>query len=187
MQYKEDFKNAVRMTKQLGLKLESPMQYFVDKSIPQEKFTSMIEELVPYLKNNGYLSSSNLNRNCVQVHIAVQCLLKNIFNIDSFLTIGSMHGPDFDYCVMSYEEIKSELKNPKSSQELQAHVWLTLPDGSIFDWTGLAWYFENFGESVPMEDCALHIPVNSEVTAPVYKPFVIGEDYLVATGTIDPR
>ncbi|MCT6698366.1 hypothetical protein [Rheinheimera sp. 4Y26] len=184
MQYTGLFESAVRMTEELGLKLVMPKQFFCSEEISSEKLHAMVSAFVPFFKSNGYFSSKDLNKNCVQVHIAAQNLFKEMFGIDSYLTIGSMHGDGFDYCAISYEEIKSEIKKPNLAQELRAHIWLTLSDGSIFDWTGLAWYLENCGITAPLEECAMHIPLNTTMKELRYKPFLIGKDYLVVTGTI---
>lgn len=186
MDYKFDFEKAVHQTCELNLNLHgNPLPLKAEK-IPKENVLCVLGECMPYLLQNGYFSSQELSGNCVAVHLLIKSVLKQRFGLECYITIGSMHGEGWNYCAMSYSYIQQELKSPNPNTELQAHIWLTLPDGSIIDWTGQAWCDLQEKITHKLEECLVYLAPNEFNPEHYYKPYLVGEEFLVRSGTIDP-
>lgn len=184
MNYKIDFEKAVRKTLELDLNLYGSPLPLESSPIPEQNIFYFLRHCIPFLHQQGYFSSKDLNGNCVDVHLTVKRVLKELFGLECFITIGSMHGKGWDYCEMSYAYIRKELDEPNLQGELNAHIWLTLPDGSIVDWTGQAWYDQKAGESHDLSQCLVYFSPTYFFAEHYYKPYLVGEEFLIRTGTI---
>lgn len=186
MNYKVEFEKAVLQTWELNLNLHGKPIPLMTDPIPKENVLLVLGECIPYLKQNGYFSSQELSGKCVAVHLLIKSILRQAFGLESHITIGSMHGNGWKYCAMSYSYIREELQSPSTTEELKAHIWLTLPDGSIVDWTGQAWYDLQTKETHELENCLVYLAPNEFNPEHYYRPYLVGEEFLVRTGTIDP-
>lgn len=184
MNYKVEFENAVGKTLEFDLRLHENPLPLENTPIPEQNIFFVLRHCIPLLQQQGYFSSKDLSGNCVDVHLLVKRALKMYFGLKCFITIGSMHGKDWDYCTMSYEYIRKELDEPNLQSELKAHIWLTLPDGSIVDWTGQAWRDQQVKESHELSQCLLYFSASDFSADHYYKPYLVGEEFLIRTGTI---
>lgn len=186
MDYKSEFEKAVRQTWELNLSLHGKPLPLMAETIPQKNVLTVLRECIPHLLQQGFHSSKELNGHCVSVHLIIKKLLKQFFELECHITIGSMHGKGWDYCAMSYSYIREELTSPSQNEELKAHIWLTLPDGSIIDWTGQAWCDMQVKENHVLEECLVYLQPHEFNPEHYYKPYLVGEEFLVRTRTIDP-
>lgn len=182
MNYKIDFENAYRETLRIGLDV-NPFS-LQSSPINKEHIYEGIDRCVPILKQLDFLSSYQLNGRCAAVHLTVRDIFRQLLNIESYITIGSMKFDNHNYCSMSYKEIEEELASPNIDQRISAHVWLTFEDGSILDWTGLAWHYTNSGVICEIEECIAFVPANGYSEFHNYKPYLVGEDFLKRVGVI---
>lgn len=187
MDYKIAFENAVAQTLGLGLTLNAnPIPLHVSP-ISKEQMQPALVQCIRILRERGYFTSKELNTKCVDVHLLIKQFLKFMFDIETHITIGSMKVQGWDYCSMTYNYILQELASPNFHQEIRAHVWLTLPDGSIIDWTGQAWHDIQIGEVHSVENCLLYFSPNEFRDDLYHKPYLVGEDFLLKTGIIGLR
>lgn len=186
MNYKDRFITALEKTKNIGLLVQdNPLPF--QKKFKGNKKRSILLSCVQALKAHGFRTSSDLASQCTFVHLMLRDVLKQNLNIDSVITIGDRYWKDYIYCEMSYESIVNELSNPESLAAIKAHVWLTLPDGTILDCTGEAHadlLFER-GEH-PVEQCLMYLTPDIRECADsgYHRPFLIGEDFLVKSRVI---
>lgn len=186
MDYKQRFIAAVNKTRELGLPIEGSPLPIKKKQLSERKISKVHIVCSSHLKAAGYHNSRDLNTKCFGVHALVQFVMKDMLNIDSHITIGSMHGHGWDYCPMTYNKIKEEISNPDVNQVLEAHAWLTLPDGAVIDWTGQAWrdtHADNIHDSA---DCMLYLAPGKFREDHYYKPYLVGMEYLYRTDAM-PR
>ena len=105
--------------------------------------------------------------------------------IKTYITIGDRYwSEDNIYCEMSYENIRSELASPDAHNTIDAHVWLTLTDGTILDFTSEAHIdvMERRG-CFPANEC-FQVIQKSQPVVGYHRPFLVGFDFLFKTGCI---
>lgn len=186
MNYKDRFITATGKTKELGLNVGSNVLPF-KKKFSKKKQQQILHLCANALRHHGYSTSSSLASQCTPVHLMLKSVLKENLGINSVITIGDRFWDDYIYCEMSYKSINEELSNVKQDQPIKAHVWLTLPDGTILDCTGEAHadlLFER-GEH-PLEQCLMyvdHLSVEDPKTG-YHRPYLVGEDFLLKAGVI---
>jgi hypothetical protein len=184
LNYEERIISAINKTKLLGLELNGK-PYPFKAVLSHEKKLSALRRCVDFLYSKGFRSSSDLASNCTPVHLMTQRLLKTEFNIDSFITIGDRYWDDYIYCEMSYEKIELELKKPDLNEPIKAHVWLTLSDGTIIDFTAEAHADLLFqrGEN-PTENCIMIVDSDNEEDdkSGYHRPYLLGADFLEKVG-----
>ncbi|MBW3163053.1 hypothetical protein [Ferrimonas balearica] len=114
-------------------------------------------------------------------------LINNHIGVNCYVTIGDHYWHDCVYCEMSYEKAEQELLSPDTSKPIDAHVWLTLEDGTVMDFTGeghrdIIWKRGDF----PVEECVSIIDpdVKLDDKKGYHRPFFVGLGYLINTGSI---
>ncbi len=189
MNYKDRIIEAIKYTESLGLHIEKsplPFDEQLSFSIKQKIFKLCAEALYHY----EYQTSSDLAKKCARVHLMLQHHLKHDLDIDSFITIGDRFWDDYIYCEMTKELIENELRNQNRHEPIQAHVWLTLTDGTILDCTAEAHADLLFkrGEH-PADKCIIIIEPTKEEDAKsgYHRPILIGSGFLEATGMFQLR
>jgi hypothetical protein len=184
LNYEERIISAIEKTKSLGLEL-TVNPYPFKAALSHEEKLKALRLCVDLLYSKGFKSSSDLASNCTPVHLMTQHLLKTEFNIDSFITIGDRYWDDYVYCEMSYEKIERELKSPDFNKPIKAHVWLTLSDGTIIDFTAEAHADLLFqrGEN-PIENCIMIVDIDNEENdkSGYHRPYLLGVDFLQRVG-----
>jgi len=86
---------------------------------------------------------------------------------------------------MSYQYILNELKAPDIRKPIKAHVWLTLSDGTIIDFTSEAHLDILYKRgNYPVEKCFQVIRPNDDTQEGVHRPFLIGDDFLFKSGAV---
>lgn len=184
MKYIERLADAVDYTRRLGLKIEKcplPLSEKIELSTMQHIFQLCGDALYHY----GYQTSEDLAGQCTPVHLMLKAHLKSDMNIDSFITVGDRYWDDYIYCKMSRESIESELENPSISEDIKAHVWLTLTDGTILDCTAEAHADLLFGRGLhPAHKCIMLVDPNQEEDAKsgYHRPYLVGTGFLEKTG-----
>ena len=86
---------------------------------------------------------------------------------------------------MSKGFIESELDNPNIGGDINAHVWLTLTDGTILDCTAEAHAGLLFKRGLhPAHKCIMLVDPSQEENAMsgYHRPYLIGTDFLEKTG-----
>ena len=180
--YKAKFISAIKNTQELGLDPgKTPIPW--RERISDKKVTQILHLAHDLLYARGMRQSSDLAENCVAVHLDLQGALNHYLNIKSYITIGDIFWSDYVYCEMSYHSIKNELENPVFGSPIKAHVWLTLPDGSILDCTGEAHLdlIMQRGEH-PLEKCLTFIPPHKNISDGYRRPYLVGLDFLIKSG-----
>jgi hypothetical protein len=183
MEYKDRFLQALSKTKELGLNVE---EVEFDEGISLEELRKALELAIDFLYQHGHTNSDTLASKCMPVHLIVHNVMRSVLGIKSYLTIGDRYWSDDDiYCEMSYESISKELESPDMNNPIKAHVWLTLTDGTILDFTSEA-HLDVIGNrgNFPAERCYQVIPPDKGLAAGYHRPFLIGQDYLIKTGSI---
>lgn len=186
MNYKKRLEDAFARTKRLGLKVgASPLPLKTDLS--KEVKQNILQLCAEALNHYGYVTSSKLASKCTPVHLMLQSHLKSDLSIDSYITIGDRYWDDYIYCEMTDESIKKELESPNIYEPVKAHVWLTLPDGTILDCTAEAHADLLFkrGEH-PTHNCIMLVDPNQQEDAKAgyHRPFLLGSGFLEQTGMV---
>jgi hypothetical protein len=186
MNYKARFIEAVSKTREVGLQIDfldtAPLPF--TKSITKSKHRSLLILCAESLNSLGYKSSTELAGRCIPVHLFLQKILKKELKLNSYITIGDRYWNDKDiYCEMSYAEILKELKEP-STTPINAHVWLTLSDGSILDCTAEAHIdvLENRGVH-PVDNCISFFRPGAELKSGYHRPYIVGKEFLLKTNS----
>lgn len=180
MKYLDSLAKAIENSRRLGLLEPDTDPDFTSPVIPEERVFAALRDFTPRLYEQGLSSSSSLSGNCIQVHDQLQSFL-SLRGINTHMTIGSMHGEGWSYCVTSVDKLKSELLKPNKGGEIRVHTWLTLGDASIIDWTGQAWYDVQVHENHPAERCLVYFPQGGQNETHYYIPYLVGRDYLIKT------
>lgn len=187
LDYQGTFLNAIDKTLELGLNLDSYPKEF-NEPCPEHVRASILKLTADVLNGNGFRCSSLLANKCVPVHLIVQYWLKKELNISSHITIGERYWSDDEiYCKMSYDYIKSEMIAPNHSKPINAHVWLTLPDGSILDCTAEAFLdvTEDRGD-FPVNECLMFVRPDETPLSGYHRPYLVGTDFLEKAGVYKP-
>ncbi|HEY0924271.1 hypothetical protein [Rheinheimera pacifica] len=185
MNYKDRCINAVKKTKEFGLEIDqSPIPF--SKPISNSKRQKILFNSAWALESIGYLTSFDLAQKCIPVHLMLNQFLKKELGVVSYITIGDRFWSNSEiYCEMSYENIQKELNTPQINSPLNAHIWLTLSDGSILDCTSEAHLdvLENRGIHATNQ-CLTYIEANSKqnVLSGYHRPYLFGSDFLIKTG-----
>lgn len=184
--YKARFVSAIKHTEALGLNTGgSPIPW--REKMSTKKARSVLHLSRDLLYSQGMRQSSHLARNCAPIHMELQRAIAIYLNMKSYITIGDRYWSDSIYCEMTYSAIEMELANPSLGEPINAHVWLTLPDGSILDCTGEAHLdiLSGRGEH-PLDQCLTFIPPGREIRDGYHRPFLVGPDFLVRAGVFTP-
>lgn len=179
--YKAKFVAAVKYTQQLGLEPgETPIPW---RKISVKKARDVLLIAWEVLNEAGMRKSSDLAKNCVAVHCKLQKDIYYYLKIKTYITIGDIYFSDYVYCEMSHASIEKELNSPVLGKPINAHVWLTLPDGSILDCTGEAHLDLIFGrDEHPLEKCLTFIPPDENIKDGYRRPFLVGREFLDRAG-----
>ena len=164
MNYKTRFIDAYEKTLELGLEVGySPLPF--SRKLHKKKSLDVMRFCIDVLNSNNLKRSSDLAEKCVPVHMLLQKVLKEQLSINSHITIGDKHWPDYTYCKTSYDILRQELKSPATQEPFQAHVWLTLSDGSILDCTVEA-HIDLIAQRgvFPTEKCVVYHPCDQKDT-----------------------
>ncbi len=141
------------------------------------------EDLVSYL-NKHTRGPDFLAHNCMLTG-SFPPLFEELGFQGGEVTIGYMRYCNNDEFFTTREKLAEELASP-GILTVQCHVWLSFPDGSIFDPTLLASFEKDKGTNL------VHEPINKYVIYDVagipsikndmeYMPLVVGADYLYRT------
>ena len=183
MNYKERFIAAVNKTKELHIgSVEKVLP--LGKSLSEKKKIQILNLCHEALLHQGFNQSSDLAKQCVPVHMMLQQILSDHLNIKSHITIGDKYWSDYIYCETSYDYITNEYSEPNEHSPLQAHVWLTLSDGTILDCTGEAHADMLMGRGEhPTHQCLSYIKPTENIADGYHRPYIVGSEFLYKTGS----
>lgn len=184
MAYKERFISAVHKTKELGLSSgTAPLP--LKSQLSEKKYSNIMQLCLEFLTFHGFKKSSDLAEKCIPVHMMLRDVIQRELSIKTYVTIGDRYWSDYVYCEMSYEQINIELENPDVNNPIKAHVWLTLPDGSVLDCTGEAHADLVFGRGEhPINECIYLFLPQRVLKEGYYRPYLVGDEFLIRTGSI---
>jgi hypothetical protein len=182
--YKDRFVSALKYTETLGLSPnETPIPWC--EKMPVDKAREVLLCSRDVLASLGMRQSSDLAKKCSKVHLALQSAIYDFLKLKTYITIGDIFWSDYVYCEMSYDSIEKELNNPNFGKPLDAHIWLTLPDGSILDCTGEAHLDLIMGRGEhSLEECITFIQTDKHVEDGYRRPFLVGTKFLVKVGAL---
>lgn len=183
MKYTEKFQKALFKTEELGFSVD-PIEF--KKALSVEEINKILRVCESALHHGGYVNSKKLAAKCVPVNMLLNEAVRYLLGIETYITIGDRYWSKGDiYCEMSYKAITNELEAPDVTKPIDAHVWLTLTDGTIIDFTGEAHLDVLQGRGCfPVEKCFQVIRPDHVVEAGYHRPFLIGTDFLFKTGSI---
>jgi len=181
--YSKGLREAVRRSCDLGLISAFDAPRFDSSRISKESLWPALAAFIDVLYARGIRNASSLNANCIPIHDDLQRFFAQL-GIDSHITIGSMHGPDWLYGAASSRYLEKELIAPDLEGELKAHTWVTLSDASIIDCTGQAWCYLQMGEEHPTESCVMCLAPEDQQASRYYTPRLVGREFLFRTGSL---
>lgn len=182
MNYQDRFQAALEKSKELCLAVET-IKFQDDLSV--EEIRKITQFSIHELYKMGFTNSEKLASKCVPVHFYLNQMIESVLGIKTYITIGDRYWSEDDiYCEMSYENIRSELASPEVNNTIDAHVWLTLTDGTILDFTSEAHIdvIEQRG-CFPANEC-FQVIQKSQPAVGYHRPFLVGFDFLYKTGCI---
>ena len=146
-----------------------------------------------YAKPDNTVDLSQVKGRCLQFHVEMSNAMRQVFNLNSVLTIGyvTYHGQDF----YKFDSISSKLTRVQADGKhvIDIHVWLTLPSYEIIDFTLLAHmaYIHSSPEKKERLKSATDFPYYFGSAAflhsdegVAYHPRYVGEDVLRKNGFI---
>ena len=180
---------AIKYTENLGLHKEE-IQFTFDSQLEQSLKQQIFQLCGDALYGYGYNKSSDLAGKCTPVHLMLKQHLKNDLGVDSLITVGDRFWDDYIYCEVTKESIEKELSHSDIYEPIKAHVWLTLPDGTILDCTAEAHADLLFkrGEH-PAHECIMLVEPSKKEDAKsgYHRPVLVGTGFLERTGMIQMR
>lgn len=186
MNYIARFREAITYTKELGLKPEID-HLPISKPINKESIQEILQFCADALYHYGHKSSKELAGKCTQVHMMLKEELMLQLNINSTITIGDKFYDDQIYNELTEDYIKNELSSPNKEKPINAHVWLTLDDGTIIDCT-LEAHIDMMSKRgiFPAHRCiSIFRPEEpDDAEKGYYRPKLVGIEFLIKTGAI---
>lgn len=182
--YQENFKAACRKTIEWSLADGLKFTELRPTDLIRELVFEQASILIPQLQKLGFHNSESLAGNCIEVNSILAEHLSSL-GVPCVLTIGSMHVDDYVYMPISYSALQSEIESPNLNGALAVHVWLTLEDGTIVDWTGPAWFDQMTGANFPLNECMDVLMQGKFGDSPYkYMPYLVGDGFLKKVGAI---
>lgn len=135
-----------------------------------------------YQQNDIHIEDSVAQ--CWRINMFIKPALEKYFNAPLVLTFGSIEtSPDKIRYDMSEKEIKNLLKERTyGTTSINLHAWLTLPSMEILDLTFVTSYavMNNLPDSIG--GVVYGPPENLNHTHFVYRPKILGEEFVEAAG-----
>ncbi len=188
MKYIERLEEAAIKTTQMGLDIGSN-PFPLKGELSKDQLRDIVNKCFLLLDDMHVTMASQVAAKCTLVHLNLHKLLFSEFGIRSFITIGDcvFANQNYVYNEMNYELIDSELRSPNVDKTLTAHVWLTLEDGTVLDFTMMPHIDMQYG------DADYHLASREPIVVPpsiysdsnYHRPYLVGLDFLVKTKTID--
>lgn len=179
MSYRNQFIHAVQRSAKLGMIQPNTVLPLSNRTIRQNKLQSYLAGCMAFFKLNGIVHSSQLTECCASVHAGLAAFL-SVNKLPCHVTIGEFHWnqkPFFDFYRL--DELVSEIESPSAHEDLKAHCWLTLPDGSVLDLTinsDLSKITQR--PYLPLHANAIYVGPKECDPDHYYVPILVGEEYL---------
>lgn len=177
--YKTLFDEALKRTARLGA--VAPIVAYSDQSyLTQEK-----HERFPYYVRDtiGELDLPDVVAQCLSIHQRLRVPLEELFGCDVFFTIGWVEYTIGSNMFEFDEQFAKELlaKKHQSGNSIQMHAWLTLPSMEIID-VSLSTSIGYVQKRPDMLGMVIAKHADELTGGMVYRPMLVGEDYLFKTG-----
>lgn len=184
MKYLEKVQDAYRATNEIGVPTPKKIKFSNNRKLSKHKIDSIYKQCLYAFSKFGWLNSSHIYNQCVLVNTTAFKVITTVLKIQAYLTIGytKINGNPINETTL--ETLKTELLNPNFESPLPIHVWITLEDGTVIDWTTEASITQHENKVKGIEKCLLHINPE-EVTGCEFIPILVGEDYLDKIGFYD--
>lgn len=183
MQYIEKYKEAVQRTNALGL-FEKKDLLPLSPQLNRSQINNIIGISLEIFRKSNITTSEILIQNCAGTHaFLAYCLRHN--GIKCEVTTGQITINKKKWLHnVSIESLTNEIESPNFDKPINFHAWITLEDGTIFDWTIRADQSYKQGLIVPIENCCICIPANEFDPDHYYEPMLVGRKYLYRIGAI---
>lgn len=177
--YSVKFKEAVRRSRKLGL-IEGESYKKYDQSYSHEKLG---RSAIARFSQMGW-TTENLSQNCGHAHAEIYHLLES-FDERVYLTIGNVVINNQPWLKITPENLIKELEKGKSKDHMNMHVWLTLPDMSIMDFTIRPNQDMNRNIKNSIEDSIIYLAPDELDKDHYYEPMLVGARYLQRIGVYE--
>ncbi|UTA48147.1 hypothetical protein L1F30_01070 [Simiduia sp. 21SJ11W-1] len=181
MKYLDKLSQAHSDTKSIDLKAPKKIKFTASSKISRYKLEQIHKLCLEAFSKFGWVTSDHIHNQCVFANTAAYKVISEVLGIKCYLTIGYTKAYGATINKSSLSELKSELKSPNIDNPLQMHVWVTLSDGTIIDWTTEAFLTHREGEIKDIKSCMLHIDPE-KIKEISYHPILVGDDYLSKVG-----
>ena len=173
------FKEAVKRSKNLGLnKGESFRRYQQNYSDPQ-----LLNSAIKRYKSLGW-GINELSQNCGLAHAEIFHLLEH-HDERAYITIGNVHINGKPWLNVSPESLISDLKKGPCEDVMNMHVWLTLPNMTIHDFTIRPNQAMNAGIALDIEKSIITLKPDEFDPEHYYEPMIVGHQFLQKIGCYD--
>jgi len=187
MKYKLQYIEAVERSEEHGLVDKSQVFPMMPKPLKEVEIQKYLDVSCALLSETDLSNTRNLVENCALVHYLLGQSL-NARNLPCHVTVGEFHRdgrPYFNFA--SIDELIQEASSPNHGDPIALHAWLTLPDGSVMDWTMLADMNVLEGNAPPLlQHCCIYMPANAFDPDFFYVPKLVGHSYLEKIGAVLP-
>ncbi|OHE05047.1 hypothetical protein [Sulfurimonas sp. RIFOXYB12_FULL_35_9] len=169
--YKDEYKEAIRRTKRLKLKL--PNVDINDEIFLNKKFKEAFDGVI----NKYSFQTKDLYLRCYDFNYNIKKVLDNQLEYNFMYTIGYIEIDGEPYFKSTEEDLLKMIKHEQADYNLDGikiHVWLTLPSMEIIDFT-LSTTLNNIFSNIPKGGVIMrHADANNYIK---YKPLLIGDDF----------
>lgn len=182
MSYRQQFIHAVNRSAELGLLNKAEILPLNPKPISTKKLKKYYDASLFFLTSPemGIHGTDQLVGLCGLTHLLLAKFL-NGAGLPCEVTMGEFHWnrePFLPHASMN--QLLEELDNPQHDSDIAFHCWLTLPDGSVMDWTinGDISKVASHHPFLPIDKAMIHISANEHDPDHYYAPMLVGGDYL---------
>ena len=175
--YLELFKAAIDLTKRHKIKIDVDYIDVSENYLNSENYILIERKLIELFPD---FSLGSLACQCHIASYTMKPIIESLLNTEVYLTIGSLKINN-DYIFEFNEDLTEDFLSNKldfSKQNIPFHVWLTLPNLDIIDFTyGHSLKYKKAISNVPL-DTFLFNNSNNLKGGVVYEPKLIGENSL---------
>lgn len=179
--YSNDFKEALKRTRSLGLNLNRVALKKESRYIDEDFLSNGINEV--FEKTFTRLTPNDISEQCVPIHFNVLPAIEKHFKCKAYLTIGSVKDHKNTYFDMSDDYISRTLSSGITSR-FKFHCWITLDSMEIIDATlATTIGVHNGPKDLIGQMLAIHPDdLSSNNSKLIYTPKILGSDYLKSIG-----
>ena len=179
-EYRLEFIRAVARTESLGLSageiiLENDICYLSGNS--KYNINQLVEWNYKRVKDRTQLAE------CIRVHYYMLPLIREFISQEAYITIGDVIDGGTPTYGTNQEYLNSILSHPQIKDKIKVHVWITLSSSEIIDLTIIRGMYVGKPEFELYENMYV-IGRDIHDLGLVYKPMIVGTDFLVKTKSL---